>query len=141
VPHSAVPGGGGSRRAGFCLTARGAVLGLFGACFLTLLLAGWTGWSSVADFVFVGGCCATAWYTKRGALLAIAVSPPMIFFAACLSATLLTVSGTFATLERIFVTLGTSAPWLFLGSGLAIGIAACRGLAGEIADRVADLRG
>jgi hypothetical protein len=123
------------------LTARGALVGLFAACFLTQLLADWTGWSAVADLAFVGGCGAAAWYTKRGALLAVAVSPPLIFLIACVCAEWLTASGTFSTLEGIFVTLGTSAPWLFLGTGLSLVVTVCRGLPREIADSIAALRG
>jgi hypothetical protein len=123
------------------LTARGALLGLFVGCFLTQLLADCTGWSAVADIAFIGGCGAASWYTKRGALLAIAVSPPLIFFIACVFAEWLTASGTFSTLEGIFVTLGTAAPWLFLGSALSLVVTICRGLPGEIMDTIADLRG
>ena len=127
-------------RADIRLTARGAVLGLFVACFVTLLLSAWTGWSALADLAFVGGCAAGAWYTKRGALLAVVVSPPLIFFIACLLVELLTSSGTIYTLEGIFVTLGTSAPWLFLGTALTLGIALFRGLPGEFVDIFDDLR-
>ena len=123
------------------LTARGAVLGLFAACFVTMVLANWTGWSAIADLAFVGGGAAAARYTKPGALLALVVSPPMIFLAACVCAELLTSSGTLATVTGIFVTLGTSAPWLFIGTALILAVALCRGLPGEIADLVADVRG
>ena len=122
------------------LTARGAVLGLFAACFLTLLLAAWTGWSALADLAFVAGCAAGAWYTKRGALLAVVVSPPLIFFIACLLVQWLTSTGTIYTLEGIVITLGTSAPWLFLGTALTLGIALFRGLPGELMDVFDDLR-
>jgi hypothetical protein len=123
------------------LTARGSVLGLFAGCFLTLLFADWTGWSAVADLAFVAGGTAVAWYTKRGALLALAVSPPVIFFSACVCAQLLTASGTFSAATGILVTLGRSAPWLFIGTALILVIATSRGLPGEVADLIADLRG
>jgi hypothetical protein len=127
-------------RANIRLTARGAVLGLFAACFLTQLLASATGWSAIPDMAFVGGCAAGAWYTKRGALLPLAVSPPLIFFLACLAVQWFTASGLFTTLTGIFVTLGTSAPWLFLGTALTVVIGSCRGLGSEIADLLIDLR-
>jgi hypothetical protein len=130
-----------ARPAPIQLTARGSVLGLFVACFLTLLLADLTGWRAVADLAFVAGGGAAAWYTKRGALLKLTVSPPIIFLAACVCAEMLTRSGTFATATGIFVTLGTSTPWLFIGTALILGVSLSRGLAGEIADLVADLRG
>lgn len=109
------------------LTARGAVLGLFVACFLAILLANWTGWTALADLAFVAAGGAAARYTKRGALLAVVVSPPAIFLAASVCAESLTMSGTLATLTGIFVTLGTSAPWLFLGTALVLVVALRRG--------------
>jgi hypothetical protein len=123
------------------LTARGAVLGLFAACFLTLLLADWTGWSALADVAFVAGGAAAAWYTKPGALLPLVVSPPVIFFCACVCAELLTASGLFAIATGILITLGTASPWLFTGTALIFAVALTRGLPGEIADYWADLRG
>jgi hypothetical protein len=122
------------------LTARGAVLGLFVACFVTLLLADWTGWTALADLAFVAGGGAAAWYTKPGALLPLVVSPPVIFFCACACAELLTASGMFTTATGILITLGAASPWLFIGTALTLGVALSRGLPGEIADLVADLR-
>ena len=124
----------------FRLTARGAVLGLFATCFLSLLLAAVTGWSAIPDIAFVGGCGAGAWYTKRGALLPLAVSPPLIFFTSCLLVQWITASGTFATLAGIFVTLGTSAPWLYLGTALTVVIGLYRGLGSEVVDLLIDVR-
>lgn len=127
-------------RPDFQLTARGAVLGLFVLCFVAMVLAEWTGWTALTGLAFVAGGGAGAWYTKRGALLPLAVSPPIVFLAACVSAEMLTASGTFATLTGIIVTLATASPWLFTGTALILCIAVCRGLPGEIADLVADLR-
>jgi hypothetical protein len=124
----------------FRLTARGAVLGLFVACFLALLLADATGWSAIADMAFVGGCGGGAWYTKRGAMLPLAVSPPLVFFLACLLVQWLTAPGGLALLTGIFLALGTSAPWLFLGTALTVAIGLYRGLGGEVVDLLIDLR-
>lgn len=128
------------RPAAFRLTARGSVIGLFAACFLTLLFASATGWSALPDMAFVGGCAAGAWYTKRGALLPLAVSPPLIFFLACLSVQWLTTSDGLTMLTGIFVTLGTSAPWMFLGTALTVAIGLYRGLGSEVVDLFIDLR-
>jgi hypothetical protein len=122
------------------LTARGALLGLFVACFLALLFAQATGWSAIPDLVFVGGCGGGAWYTKRGAQLPLAVSPPVIFFLACLLVQWLTTSGFIPLLTGIFVTLGSAAPWLFAGTALTVLIGLCRGLGGEIMDLLIDVR-
>jgi hypothetical protein len=116
------------------------VTGLFAACFLTQLFAAATGWSAISDMAFVGGCGAGAWYTKRGALLPLAVSPPLIFFLTCLLVQWLTTSGGIMLATGIFVALGTSAPWLFLGTALTIVIGLYRGLGGEVHDLVIDLR-
>jgi hypothetical protein len=131
----------GARPAPIQLTARGGIVGLFAACFLTLLLADLTGWRAVADLAFIVGGGIAAWFTKRGSMLPLAVSPPIIFLAACVCAELLTRSGTLTTAVGIFVTLGTSTPWLFIGTALVLGVSLSRGLASEIADHVADLRG
>lgn len=130
-----------ARRPTVQLTARGGVLGLFITCFLAMVLADWTGWSALADLAFVGGGGAAATYTRRGALLALTVSPPVIFLAACVCAELLTASGTFATATGIFAMLGTSAPWLYAGTAVILVVALCRGVSDEIGDLVACLRG
>ena len=110
-------------KAPFRLTGRGAIVALFVLCFLTLL----TGWSALADAAFVCGCAAVTYYTKFAGLRTIVVSPPLIFLAACICAKAATSSGTFALAEGMLVTLGTSAPWLFTGTGLTIAIALGRG--------------
>lgn len=116
------------------------MLGLFVVCFLAMLVAEWTGWTALTGLAFVGGGGTAAWYTKHGALLPLAVSPPVVFLIACVSSEMLTAPTTFTTLTGIFVTLATASPWLFAGTALILGIAVCRGLPGEIADLVADIR-
>ena len=110
------------------LTGRGAVFALFVACFLSQLLAAETGWSALADGVFVIGCDVVAYYTKPAGLLTVAICPPLVFFATCVCAQALTSTDRFSTEVGIVVTLGTSAPWLFVGTALAVVIALCRGL-------------
>ena len=134
-------GGKGSGGPAVRIPALGAVSGLVACCFLAMLLADSTGWSAVGDVAFIAGCGATACLTKRGSLLAVSVTPPMIYFLAVLAASLVSASGTFSVLSGLFITLGTSAPWLFLGTGLSLGVATFRGLPEEVADFVADLRG
>ncbi len=137
-PRAGAPG---SSRSSVRLTARGAVSGLFACCFLAMLLVDSTGWSALGDVAYIAGCGATACLTKRGSLLPVSVTPPMIYFLAVLAASLVTASETFSLLSGLFITLGTSAPWLFLGTGLTLGVATFRGLPEEVADFVADLRG
>jgi len=107
----------------FRLTGRGAIVALFLLCFLSLL----TGWSVLADAAFVCGCGVVTYYTKFAGLRNVVVSPPLVFLAGCIFAKAVTSSGKFALAEGILVTLGTSAPWLFTGTGLTIVIALGRG--------------
>ncbi|HEY6296579.1 MAG TPA: DUF6542 domain-containing protein [Streptosporangiaceae bacterium] len=107
----------------FRLTGRGAIVALFMLCFLSLL----TGWSVLADAAFVCGCGVVTYYTKFAGLRNVVVCPPLVFLAGCIVARAVTSSGKFAIAEGILVTLGTSAPWLFTGTGLTIVIALGRG--------------
>ena len=107
----------------FRLTGRGAIVALFLLCFLSLL----TGWSVLADLAFVCGCGVVTYYTKFAGLRNVVVCPPLVFLAGCIFARAVTSSGKFAIAEGILVTLGTSAPWLFTGTGLTIAIALGRG--------------
>ncbi len=107
----------------FRLTGRGAIVALFLLCFLSLL----TGWSVLADAAFVCGCGVVTYYTKFAGLRTVVVCPPLIFLAGCVCAKVVTTSGRFALAEGILVTLGTSAPWLFTGTGLTFLIALGRG--------------
>ncbi len=107
----------------FRLTGRGAIVALFLLCFLSLL----TGWSVLADATFVCGCGVVTYYTKFAGLRNVVVCPPLVFLAGCICAKAVTSSGRLAVAEGILVTLGTSAPWLFIGTGLTIAIALGRG--------------
>ncbi len=107
----------------FRLTGRGAIVALFLLCFLSLV----TGWSVLADAAFVCGCGVVTYYTKFAGLRTVVVCPPLVFLAGCICAGAVTSSGRFALAEGILVTLGTSAPWLFTGTGLTIVIALGRG--------------
>jgi hypothetical protein len=109
------------------LTGRGAVIGLFAASLLGLLLAAWTGWTAVADALFVMSCGVVAYYTRVPGLRAVMVSPPLTFFAGLVCAELITAPDTFSAAEGTLVTLATSAPWLFTGTALTIAIAFGRG--------------
>jgi hypothetical protein len=109
------------------LTARGAIVGLFVASLLGLLVAAWTGWTAVADAIFVMCCGAVAWYTRVPGLRTVMVSPPLTFLGGLVCAELITAPDSFSAAEGILVTLATSAPWLFTGTALTIAIAFGRG--------------
>jgi hypothetical protein len=113
--------------ASFRLTGRGAVVVLFGFCFVILLIAAWTGWGTLAGAAFVCGCGAVTYYTRTSGLRALVVCPPLLFLAGSVCAELITAPSTFLAAERILVTLGTLAPWLFTGTALTIVVAVGRG--------------
>jgi hypothetical protein len=109
------------------LTGRGAVIGLFAASLLGLLLSAWTGWTAVAEALFVMSCGVVAYYTRVGGLRTVMVCPPLTFLAGLVCAQLITAPDAFSAAEGILVTLATSAPWLFTGTALTIAIAFGRG--------------
>src|SRR6516164_3387948 len=114
-------------RASVRLAGRGAIAALFALCSGTQLIAAWTGWGTWAGAAFVCGCGAVTYYTRTSGLRAVVVAPPLLFFAGSAGAQLLTAPGTFLAAEGILVTLGTSAPWLFTGTALAVVVAIGRG--------------
>jgi hypothetical protein len=109
------------------LTGRGAVIGLFAASLLGLLVAAWTGWTAVADAIFVMSCGVVAYYTRTKGLRTVMVCPPLAFLAGLVCAQFITEPDSFSAAEGILVTLATSAPWLFTGTALTIAIAFGRG--------------
>ena len=109
------------------LTGRGAAVALFAACFLGLLIAAWTGWSALADVVFVMACGVVACYTRVSGLRSLVACPPLAFFTGSVLAQLLTAPNGFVAAEEILITLGASAPWLFTGTALTAAIALGRG--------------
>ena len=131
-----VPTQGPSRRTrsgSITLTGRGAAAALFAACFLSLLIAAWTGWDLLADAMFVMTCGLVACYTRPSGLHGLVVCPPLAFLAGSVLAQLITAADAFAAATGILVTLGTSAPWLFTGTGLTMAIALGRGWRPELA--------
>jgi hypothetical protein len=114
-------------KASIRLTGRGAITALFALCFLSLLLAAWTGWNPLAGAMFVCACGSVTYYTKTSGLRGVVVAPPLLFFAGCVCVELITASGKFMIAEGILVTLGISAPWLFTGTALTIVVAIGRG--------------
>lgn len=109
------------------LTGRGAIVVLAGFCFAILLIAAWTGWGTLGGAAFVCGCGAVTYYTRTSGLRAVVVCPPLLFLAGSVCAQLVTAPSAFLGAERILVTLGTLAPWLFTGTALTIVVAVGRG--------------
>jgi hypothetical protein len=103
------------------------MIALFTVSFLSLLMAAWTGWSTLAYAMFVCGCGVVTYYTRASGLRAVVVSPPLLFLVGCVCAQAATASDSFMAAEGIVVTLGTSAPWLFTATALTVVIAVGRG--------------
>jgi len=109
------------------LTGRGAVVALFAASFLGLLIAAWTGWDTVADVIFVMTCGVVTCYTRVSGLRALVVCPPLAFFTGSALAQAITAPDAFSAAVGILVTLATSTLWLFTGTALTVVIALGRG--------------
>jgi hypothetical protein len=114
-------------RAAIKLTGRGAVVALFAACLFGLLIAGWTGWSAAGDALFLMSCGLVTHYTKASGLRHVVICPPLAFLVAAVCAQLIIAPDAFSAAEGILITLGTSAPWLFTGTGLTFVIALSSG--------------
>jgi hypothetical protein len=131
-----------SHRPGVRLTGRGGVLAI-----LVISLAGAfaaSAWHLAAfgGACYVGACAFTAWTVRRGQLLPIVVTPPMLFGVAVVCAQAVTSSkGMLSAVEGTLVMLGDMAPWLFAGTLLGLVIALARGLAGNLRALGQGLRG
>ena len=117
-------------RGRIALTGRGAVAGMLLLFLISLLVATWLRWGVLAGASFVIGSVAAAWYTRPRDLLAVAVSPPLLFFCALVCVKALTAQGTMviSTVEGTALTLANVAPWLFAGVILYLIVAWSRGL-------------
>jgi hypothetical protein len=139
---SARPPRAAGERGRIALTGRGAVAGMVVLFFFILLVASWLQWGFLAGPSFLIGSVGAAWYTKRRDLLTVAVSPPLLFFAALIFAKALTARGStiISTVEGTALTLANVAPWLFAGVVLSLIVAWVRGLPQCVADLRRDLR-
>ena len=120
------------RPPGTRLTGRGGVVIVFAACLLGMFVADWAHWGELADAVFFMASSLTAYYVRPSGLLPVVVSPPLLFFFACVLEKVLVSSGLLAAFSGTVVALADSAGWLLAGTGLTIAIALTRGLRSEI---------
>ncbi|WP_214111150.1 DUF6542 domain-containing protein [Acrocarpospora catenulata] len=106
------------------LTARGAVTLLFVITLLGQLVA--------PGPAFLLGCLAAVTLVNPRDLLALVVTPPLVFFLAALFIETVRALRTDSLLQSLglgmFTTLSAAAPWLFVGSAAILGIAWFRGL-------------
>ncbi|GGO17758.1 DUF6542 domain-containing protein [Microbispora bryophytorum] len=123
----------GTGRAGVRLTARGAIVMLF---VITLV-----GMPFLPGPAFVAGCIAAVLLVRPRDLLPLVVTPPLVFFVAALLVELMRALSSGSMLQTfglgMFTALSSGAPWLFLGSALALGVGWVRGLP----DSLRELRG
>lgn len=112
------------------LTGRGAIAGMLLLFLISLLVASGLQWGVLAGASFVIGSVAAAWYTRPRDLLAVAVSPPLLFFCALVCVKALTAQGAviISVAEGTALTLANVAPWLFAGVILYLIVAWARGL-------------
>ena len=124
------------------LTERGAVAAMAGVFLIGLLLAAWLGWAVLAGLAFVAGCVLAARYATTTALLTVVVSPPLLFLAAVILGSAVTVPGGLfmSVVVGSVVTLASVAPWLALGMVLTVIITWIRGLPRCIQDLRRELR-
>ena len=113
---------------------------VFATCFLGLLVADWARWGELADAVFFMASSLTAYYVRPSGLLPVVVSPPLLFFFACVLEKEATSPGMLAAFAATRTALAGSAPWLFAGTALTVAIALLRGLRGEVRALVLTLR-
>ena len=129
------------------MTARGAVLAMFSLFFLGTLVAGWLDLGLLTGLSFVAGAALAARYTRRDGLLAVVVTPPLIFLIALVCAEVLTSHADTvkhsltSAAEGTILTLAAVAPWLFVGVIAGVAIALFRGLPQCVRDLRTDLRG
>ena len=117
-------------RGRIALTGRGAIAGMLLLFLVSLLVASWLRWGVLAGASFVIGSVAAAWYTRPRDLLAVVVSPPLLFFCALICVKAVTAQGAaiISTVEGTALTLANVAPWLFAGVILYLIVAWARGL-------------
>jgi hypothetical protein len=129
------------------MTARGAVLAMFLLFFLGTLTAGWLHLGVLTGLSFLAGAALAARYTRRDGLLAVVVTPPLLFFIALVGVEVLTShAGTVkhsltSAAEGTILTLAAVAPWLFAGIIAGLAIALFRGLPQCVRDLRTELRG
>jgi len=129
------------------MSARAAITVMFIVFLLADLGASWLHMSALTGFGFAAGSAAAAGRTRRDELLLPATTPPAIFLIAITVGELITLhvnhvaASAGIVLADIFLTLSTSAPWLFGGLAGALLIATVRGLPQCVRDLRARITG
>jgi hypothetical protein len=129
------------------VTARGAIVGMFGLCLGATLLASVLHLEVLVGLGFCLACVLAPAYAARQAMLEVVTAPPIIFVLAVIIVQSLTAQGDsshasmLSVLEGTTLTLAAVAPWLFAGTVLCVFIAIRRGLPRCVRDLRTGLRG
>jgi hypothetical protein len=128
------------------LTARGAMVAMFGLFFLTSLVSGWLGLGVLTGLGYAAGCVLAPLYVRERAMLQVVVAPPTLFLATVVVVQVLTAQGAgkhgkaLSVVEGTALTLAATAPWLLAGTALGVVLAMRRGLPGGVRQFWAELR-
>jgi hypothetical protein len=114
------------------LTGRGGIVLIFGVGLLAKSFGGVSHLGFLSGLGFAAACGVAAVATRRGDLLTLVVSPPLVFLAITVVSEFMGAIGERSLLRSMFVgvitTFAAGAPWLFFGTALAIVVALPRGL-------------
>jgi hypothetical protein len=126
------PGGTQRHSPSIQLNGRGAVLLMLVVFALGLLGVPWLRWPVLAGASFLVGSVAAALCARRGDLLTVTVTPPLLFCIVLVGVKAGTATGNMvlSIAEGTAITLAGAAPWLFAGTALTLIIAWARGLRG-----------
>src|SRR6185437_8683885 len=97
----------------------------------------------LAGLGYGAGCLLAVAFARRGALLFVATTPPLIFLIALICAQLITATGStlLATAEGTVLALAAASGWLFACTAGCIALAVLRGLPQCIRDLTAEMNG
>jgi hypothetical protein len=128
------------------VTARGAIVAMFGLFLVLDLVAAWSGLEVIAGIGFVASCLLAPFVVRRHGLLQVVAAPPAVFLVALLVVQVLTAQGTsrhgkvLSVFEGTLLTLAALAPWLLAGTALGAVAAIPRGIAQCVRELRNDLR-
>jgi hypothetical protein len=138
-------GAGGAARPGSQprLTSRGCGLVMFVVFLVSGLLAQRLSAGWVAGLGYGAGCLLAVAFARRGALLFVVTTPPLIFLVALVCVQLITATGStlLATAEGTVLALAAASGWLFACTAGCIVVAVLRGLPQCIRDLSAEMNG
>jgi len=128
------------------MTARGAMVAMFGLFLAADLTASWTGHEVPAGLGFLAACILGPYLVRRHALLQVLAASPAIFLVALVITQIATAQGTgkhgkiLSVLEGTVLVLAALAPWLLSGTAIGIAMALPRGLVQCARDLKRELR-